>query len=296
MKLYIFSLLMAMTFAAQCLSSAIEINTTLMHYTYLIEGPTGKPDEVSRGTGFLMAVPDPNRPAKGRPVLVTAAHVLSKISGAVAKVYLRQEITDRKFKKVAWDIRIRDANTPLWTQHPTADVAVMRIPLPQFISSQSHVPIPSTDMLADDTRLEEWEIHPGDELLCLGYPLGAEANSQGFAILRSGKIASFPLTPASEVRSFLFDFEVFPGNSGGPVYFVDRGRTYGGVAHLGETVFSVVGLVTEERYQPLRSLTLLENSPARTRYEVIETREKLKLAVVIHAQFIKETFDILNKK
>ena len=30
----------------------------------------------------------------------------------------------------------------------------------------------------------------GDELLCLGYPLGAEANDAGFPILRSGKIAS----------------------------------------------------------------------------------------------------------
>jgi hypothetical protein len=142
---------------------------------------------------------------------------------------------------------------------------------------------------------EKYEIHPGDELFCLGYPLGAEANPQGFAILRSGKIASFPLTPAKAVKSFLYDFEVFGGNSGGPVYFVDKSRTYGGTTHLGETICSVVGLVSEERFQPRQSVKLLEDGSDQTRYEVTEKREKLKLAVVVPAQFIKETLDIFNK-
>jgi len=296
---YSVSLLLSLMFVTQCLSSAVEINTRLMYYTYRIEGPTGEPNKVTFGTGFLMVVPEPNRPGEGQAVLVTAAHVLSKISGSDAKIYLRQEVAEHKFKKVPWDIRIRDANTPLWVQHPTADVAVMKMPLPPFVSSQSReVGGISTDELADDRRMEKWEIHPGDELLCLGYPLGAEANPEGFAILRSGRIASFPLTPASEVKSFLFDFEVFNGNSGGPVYFVDRGRTYGGVTYLDEMISSVVGLVTEQAYQPqlLRSVRLLEDSPERLRYEVTETRERLKLGVVVPAQFIKETLDILNKK
>ena len=174
---------------------------------------------------------------------------------------------------------------------------MLRIILPDFISKQSdEFPCLSTDLLADDKMLKRFEIHPGDELLCLGYPLGAEANEAGFSILRSGRIASFPLTPSSEIKSFLFDFEVFEGNSGGPVYFVQSGRYYGGKIHFEETIQFVAGVVTEERFQVQRSVTPIEVSRDRVKYEVEEKREKLKLAVVVPSQFIKETLDLLEKK
>jgi len=291
------SLILSLFVGAQCLSSGFEINTTLMHYTFRLEGPTDKPNEITYGTGFLMSIPDPNLPGKGRAVLVTAAHVLSKISGEDARVYLREEISEGAFRKVPYHVRIRDGDKPCWIQHPSADVAVIGIDPPPFISKQSRgTPVPSIDLLADDAFMQKYEIHPGDELLCLGYPLGVEANPQGFAILRSGRIASFPLTPAKAVRSFLYDFEVFGGNSGGPVYFVDKSRTYGGTTHLGETISSVVGLVTQEKVQPNRSVKILEDSSDKRRYEVTETREDLNLAVVVPSQFIKETLDIYNKR
>jgi hypothetical protein len=293
---YGIALLISLFSTAECFAATFEINEAVMRSTFRLEGPTGKPSEVTYGTGFLMAIPIPSQPGKGQAVLVTAAHVLAKISGENARIYLREESARRKFTRMPHQVRIRDGNTALWVQHPSADVAVIKMPVPLFMSKGAYAGLLSTDLLADDATLEKFEIHPGDELLCLGYPLGAEANPQGFPILRSGKIASFPLTPAADVRTFLYDFEVFGGNSGGPVYFVDKDRTYGGVTHLGETVYSLVGLVTEEKYQPLRSLKLLEDGPDRTRYEITETRERLRLAVVVPAQFIKETLDILAKR
>jgi hypothetical protein len=53
-----------------------------------------------------------------------------------------------------------------------------------------HVPVLPIDLLANDDLIEKFEIHPGDELLCLGFPLFVSSDS-GFPILRSGKIASF---------------------------------------------------------------------------------------------------------
>jgi S1-C subfamily serine protease len=82
--------------------------------------------------------------------------------------------------------------------------------------------------LIDDQKLSEFEIHPGDELNVLGYPLGF-GNVGDFPVLRSGKIASYPLVPTSENPFFLPDFRVFQGNSGGPVYFVQSNRVYGGI-------------------------------------------------------------------
>jgi len=173
----------------------------------------------------------------------------------------------------------------------------MKVSLPAFVSKQAEeTPLLSTALLADDATMEKFEIHLGDQLLCLGYPLGAEANASGFSILRSGRIASFPLTPAKDIKSFLFDFEIFEGNSGGPVYFVDKSRSYGGSTRLGETIQFVAGVVTEEKYHVQRSVKPLEISRERVRYEIDEKRERLRLAVVVPAHFVKETLDLLDKK
>ena len=277
--------------------AGLEINTTLMQYTYHIVGPTGKPNEMKHGTVFVMGIPDANQPGKGQFVLVTAAHVLEEISGEKATIYLREKMTNGKFKRIARSVKIRNGKKPLWTSHPSVDVAVMKIALPVFVSKQAEdIPMLSTDMLADDKMIEEYEIHPGDRLLCLGYPLGVEANVSGFPILRAGIIASYPLIPAKDTKSFLFDFEVFGGNSGGPVYFVDKGRTYAGSVHIGETIQFVAGIVTQQKYSVQRSVKPLEVGPDRRRYEVEEKREKLKLAVVVPAHFIKETLALLDKK
>ena len=91
----------------------------------------------------------------------------------------------------------------------------------------------TTRLLADYDVFTKFEIHPGDELFCLGFPLAQGSNDAGFPILRSGKIASFPVIPAKIVKTFLFDFEVFSGNSGGPVYFAQSGRTYRGALRSG---------------------------------------------------------------
>lgn len=248
----------------------VDISTRLMHYTYQIEGPSDKPNETKSGTMFLMGVPDTDRPGKGKMVLVSAAHVLEEISGETANVHLRQKTADGAFQVVGFALEIRKGAEPLWVRHPTADVAAMKVILPDFVSKQSdEIPALSIDLLADDDMMKKFEIHPGDELLCLGYPLAS--NAFGFPILRSGKIASYPLTPAKDIKVFLFDFEIFPGNSGGPAYFSDSGRTYGGSAHLGESIQFVAGVVTRQH-------------------------EKLRLGVVVPAQFVKETLALLDKK
>lgn len=251
---------------------AFEINTTLMHCTYQIFGPSDEPNELTAGTVFVMGVPEVNQPGTGQSVLVTASHVLEEIKGEEATMYLREKMPDGKYVRRTHTLQIRRGHAPLWVRHPEVDVALMNVDLPDFVSKQAEeIPFLSTNLLADDAVMEELEIHPGDELLSLGYPLGLGANDAGFPILRRGTIASYPLIPASETKSFLFDFEVFPGNSGGPVYFVDQDRIYGGALHFGQTVFFVAGVI-------------------------IEQHEQLRLAIVAPAQFIKETLLLLEKQ
>jgi hypothetical protein len=127
------------------------------------------------------------------------------------------------------------------------------------------------DLLATDRVFVQYGIHPGDELFALGYPFGLPANSAGFPILRSGTIASYPLVPARKYPAFLYDFQVYEGNSGGPVYFTSSSRMTAGGGRE-QSVRFIAGLVSQ--------------------YAKIDG-QRLQLASVVPAQFIRDAIESL---
>jgi hypothetical protein len=247
-----------------------ELNTILMESTFGIHGPKkGDASKISFGTVFLMGKASPD-PTKAYYVLITAAHVFGDIEGENGTLTLREKHGDGSYTQKFWNVKLRDKDTTLYVKHKDLDVAALYVDMPDDLNV-SIIPI---GLLADDEVLTKFEIHPGDELLCLGFPLFVSSEA-GFPILRSGKIASYPITPTKIHKSMLFDFRVFEGNSGGPVYFVDRGRTYGNSAHLGETVQFVVGLVTSQLGSK------------------VYNNQFVQLASVVPSTYIRETIDLL---
>jgi hypothetical protein len=252
---------------------AADLNTIMMQATCKIVGPG------SLGTGFVMVKPDTNT-TRAFFVLITAGHVLEAVQGDTVGLVLRQSAPSNSWRRIELPVRIRNGATPLWKKHPDVDVTAMFIGLPPNVIDK---PV-STTLLVDDKVLNECEFHPGMELLCLGYPFGAEANAYGFPILRSGRIASYPLTPTKDTRTFLFDFTVFRGNSGGPVYFVWQNPIYGGKQHM-TVMQGIVGIVIQER-----SIT----QTTQQLYEKRETTTPLRLGEVVHASFIKELVESMG--
>lgn len=250
----------------------LDISTVIMRSTFKIQG------EESLGTVFIMGEPSPDKPDKLYYVLITAAHVLETIKSDVATLHLRKQDGD-KFVRLLYPVHIRNKGIPLWTGHPDVDVAAMRVRLPR----DADMRLISTNLLATDKILEEFQVHPGDQLLVLGFPYGAEANDAGFPILRSGRIASYPLTPTRDTKTFLLDFEVFKGNSGGPVLFYAENRVYGGSTHIGTTQF-IMGVVSEERELTERVKTLSET---------VERKHRLSLAVIAHSSFVADLIRML---
>jgi S1-C subfamily serine protease len=155
----------------------------------------------------------------------------------------------------------------------------MYLPLPQGTLDD----LVSTQLLADDEMLSQFEVHPGDEVNCLGYPLGNMSNQSGFPILRSGKIASYPLWPTRDTRVFSLDMRVFPGNSGGPVYLSESNRIYGGATHIGK-VQMLLGVVA--------TWTLAQKLVPELFSQRLETYP-LDVAQVVHASLIKEAIEML---
>jgi V8-like Glu-specific endopeptidase len=244
---------------------AVDLSMDLIQATVQVEQPLGDGTRTV-GTGFLISDPTPD--GKPRTILVTANHVFRKMPGPIATIGFRIENADGSWKYDPEPLKIRDGDKELWTHHPDRDVAVIVIQAPSAFVKAA---IPE-DWLAGDDTFTKVGLTPGDEMLALGFPEGLSANAAGFPILRSGRVASFPLAPSAAFPTFLLDFNVFQGNSGGPVY-VDvaphgpapaDSKTQGGF---------IAGVLTQQ---------------------VELNSQNLSIGIVTDAKFVREALELLD--
>ncbi|PIC01163.1 serine protease [Caulobacter sp. X] len=245
---------------------AWDLSVDLIKATVQLEQPLGDGSRTV-GTGFLVSDPTPD--GKPRTILVTAAHVFEKMPSVSARIGYRIQGAEGVWRYDPESLTIRDGDHPLWTKHPTRDVAVMVVEAPPEFAKAA-IPL---NYLAQDDTFNKFNLGPGDEMMALGFPRGLSANPAGFPILRSGRVASYPLAPATNFPTFLMDFSVFPGNSGGPVFMAEGARRRPGASESQEVQF-VAGLLTQQ---------------------VELSGERLEIGIVTHAKFIRETLALLDK-
>lgn len=244
---------------------AWDMTVSLINATIQIDQPSGDGTRTV-GTGFLVDAPRPD--GSRRTVLVTAGHVLDKMPAEEARLGWRVALQDGGWRFDPQPLRIRNADTtPLWTKHPSHDIAVMEISAPEAFA-RAAIPL---SWLADAQTLDDAQVGPGDEMLSLGFPRGLAANRAGFPILRVGRIASWPLSSISAFPTFLLDFTVFPGNSGGPVFWTPTARRRSEVGAPDHPY--VAGVLTQE---------------------VVVQDERLGIGVVSHAAYIREAIAQLD--
>lgn len=239
------------------MSAAID----LIHATVRLEQPL--PSGLRTvGTGFIVTAATPD--GSPRTILITADHVFASMPGDKAVVGFRAADAAGEWRYTPVDVRIRDAEgDPMWTKHPLQDVAAIELP-----AGVARGAVSVAD-LAGNRGLASLKIEPGDEMMVLGYPRGLSANNAGFPILRSGRVASYPLAPASRYPTYLLDFSVFAGNSGGPVYIVRSTVAPGrSTSHI-----VITGLLTQQ---------------------IKMKRDRLEIGNVTQADYIVETLSLLD--
>jgi len=242
---------------------AIDLSQQLISATVQLEQPLGNGTRTV-GTGFLISSAGPD--GTPRVVLVTANHVFDKMPGPIAHIGYRIANADGSWTYTPQNLRIRDAQGhELWAHHPSRDVAAISVTAPPAFAKAA---IPQ-DYLASDDTLTKYQVGAGDELMALGFPRGLSANQAGFPILRSGRIASYPIAPAKIFPTFLMDFAVFPGNSGGPVFMSQENRRKA-TAETPQDAQFIAGLLTQE---------------------VELNSERLEIGIVTQAKYIRETID-----
>ncbi|MBS0335031.1 MAG: trypsin-like peptidase domain-containing protein [Proteobacteria bacterium] len=244
-----------------------DLSAQMMQATVQLEQPLGDGTRTV-GTGFLITETTPD----GRPhtILVTANHVFDKMPNQNARVGYRIANADGSWSYSPQPLKIRDGQGhPLWTHHPSRDVAAIAITAPPAFAKAA---IPEDYLAADDT-FSKYQVEAGDQMLTLGFPRGLAANAAGFPILRAGRVASYPIAPAKIFPTFLLDFSVFPGNSGGPVFMSGPARHISDDGRGGGEVQFIAGLLTQQ---------------------VELNSERLDIGIVTNARFIRETIGLIQ--
>jgi Trypsin-like peptidase domain len=246
----------------------MDLSVQLMQATVQLEQPLGDGTRTV-GTGFLISEIGPD--GKSHTILVTANHVFDKMPKANARIGYRIANADGSWSYSPQALKIRDSEGhPLWTHHPSRDVAAISITAPTAFAQAA---IPEEYLAADDT-FSKYQVGAGDEMMALGFPRGLAANPAGFPILRAGRVASFPIAPAKVYPTFLLDFAVFPGNSGGPVFMSGPARRASSdPAQPRQDVEFIAGLLTQQ---------------------VELNSERLDIGIVTNAKYIRETLDLIK--
>jgi V8-like Glu-specific endopeptidase len=247
-----------------------DLAVELINATVQLEQPLAD-GQRTVGTGFLVSAPRPD--GTPRTVLVTAGHVFGRMPSPEMKVGYRISDAKAGWSFAPQSLTIREADgDPLWTQHPDRDVAVMEIKAPPEFAKAA---IPANWLASEDT-FSRYSMGPGDEMFALGFPRGLSANKAGFPILRAGRVASYPLTPSTDYPTFLLDFAVFPGNSGGPVFLADGGKRRPGASGPEEGGGQFIAGVLTQQVE-------LKN-------------DRLEIGIVTHAAYVREALDLLDGK
>lgn len=247
-------------------AEAEDLNTRMLRATVKLS------HDDSTATGFILT-PDDGKSF----LLVTANHVLANTKGNETTIVYRSKVADGEYKKLPTKIIIRNDETPLWTKHPSEDVAIIAVTPPEG----ADLALIPTSFLATDDDLTQHEVHPGREMFFLGYPHREEASEAGFPILRVGPIASYPLLPTQKIKTYYVNANIFSGDSGGPVYTSRPGVGDDPT----ENVPMIMGVIHGQRFV---------HNTVKGDYITVKTHHQFGLAIVVHASFIIETIDLMK--
>jgi S1-C subfamily serine protease len=249
---------------------SFDFTTAVIQATVPVAGAAG--GATTAGTGLLVSAPLPD--GTPRVVLVTARHVIQNIlqtSGAgQVQIALHLKNPDGSWRKEWRAEPTADGDRTLWVQNPAYDVAALVVSVPPEAAAAA-IPI---SWFADQDTFARQDMEPGDALEVLGYPAGYASDPRGFAILRVGHLASYPLTPQSE-GTFLVDFPVVSGNSGGPVFTsrrVDRRPAVVGAEGPQPDEF-IAGIVTQQ---------------------IVPNGQSIGLGLAVHALYVRQTLQLLD--
>lgn len=187
-----------------------------------------------------------------------------------------------------FQINLQKGRGPDWTEHSTADVAV--IPMsPEDLESkelQWETFAAGQNTLTRE-KAAEVGLSEGDEVFMIGFPIGWQSGRQDYPIVRHGVLAQVQGWFNKDLNTFLIDGSGFPGNSGGPVVTKPQNFAIPGTSIVDSSW--LVGMVSQRKFSPAKGVK--EAKAEKT--IVLETAD---LVVVTPMDAINETIELAMSK
>ena len=196
------------------------------------------------GSAFWVLRPMPDFPDENLAYLVTAAHVIRKITDMnIDKIILRLNFTDGN-----WGAIETQPSSWFFHEDPAADVAVLRIGFD--VREHDHRGW-ELRYSATPEEVQKHGIGPGDDLFFIGLFTKHYGTTKNIPIVRMGNIAAMPSidnpvkTKIGPMIAYLAEARSIGGLSGSPVFVDIYGALRRGPFQLapGNTHFLLLGLV-----------------------------------------------------
>ena len=183
-----------------------------MWTTYLIGSEKGM------GAGFVVFRRDANEPDGVVAVMVTAAHLLDAVGKGPLFVGTRTPDAQGGVRVAIVEFQPRRSGQRFYVRHPEHDIAAFELRLPK--EAADLIALPS---FLDDPAHGRKPPRAGEEVSFLGFPEMLPELEGLFPVLRTGRVASYPVGTAQSGGVFVINADVYPGDSGAPVYVAGRG-------------------------------------------------------------------------
>jgi hypothetical protein len=170
-------------------------------------------------SGFVVLWKNPKRPGVLSPVIFTAGHILDSTGKGPLVIGVRVPDLAGEPQVAAIPLPVPRSGPPFYVRHPKVDIGAFEPDVPAEITGTI---LPSFLKETSIARGGDG-LRAGTDVCFLGFPDVLPGTPGGFPVLRSGKIASFSTATLKSEGVFLINADVYPGDSGGPVFTAARG-------------------------------------------------------------------------
>lgn len=234
----------------------MNVSEKMMWSTYPLATQKGE------ATGFVINHRVAGVPGGVVPVLFTSVHVLDTVKEGPLIIGCRilNEAGEAQVALLAFAPPKLNGKERFYVRHPKHDIAAVALQLPAEITSRG---VMSSFLHLRNMPRDGRYLRNGMEVAFLGYPEVLPGTEGAFPVLRSGKVASYPVGTSQAHGRFLINSDVYPGDSGAPVFSTGCGSRP-----------KLVGMVIER--------------------VGVEKRDFSHLAVAVDADVIRETLALIT--
>lgn len=233
------------------------------------------------------------------PCLITAKHVFhdSSKNWFPSSVRIRfswydDQPVDEYF---GFEIELKNDNSNYWFEHPDSEIDLACIPIyiPSHLVELNNYKLPVLPYKQIGT---DFDIYEGESILVFGYPGAVGINFHTKAIIRQGIVAWTPPNFDADSK-ILIDCDIFPGNSGGPVFSYPIGLSRDGKFEFGKEI-KFIGIVVERRLSNTKLFTSekLDTPLTDSRGNLLLSYESIGIGVVIPSTRIRELLVFTQKE